>query len=307
MKKNIRFLVTERCNQSCYVCNNREGRKDLNRELLKVSDYVNLYLVHKVITGHNGVTIAGGEPLIFGKIDELVSSLYAKGAEITLVVNGSYIENHYTLFKYVKRVYITIHTLDESSYGKIVGTSTMFKQIKKNIENLRALYCDLEINLNVTNCHENKLNVRDLREILEFSEQVKANVQITGTNESEKWKSITLEELTLNLTELGYTPVRMKGKLIVFAKQQHLIYFKQCIFPVDRIGDLSIKYCSASDEIVVHDDARFSVGNFQKSYVDFYEDLKKEDYKSIMQKMKSISEDASKDSCVYCLKQFTKK
>lgn len=307
MKKNIRFLVTERCNYSCYFCGNKEGESNSNREVLKVSNYLDLYSIHKEITGHKGVTIAGGEPLIYGNINELVMNLHNKEAEITLVTNGVYIEDHLGLFQYLKRVYINIHTLNESSYEKIVGvTNSMFKQIKKNIETLRSLYGDLEIVLNIVNSPENNLNILELRELFEFSRQVKADVNFTGVESTKNWSCISFDELYSNLIELGYMPINISGKLKKFSNGPNYIYFNQCIFPINNLNVAAIKYCDEEEKIFVHDDGRISIGNFKKSFIDFYQEIKDNDYEKITSKMKNILEDNLKDSCVYCLKQCTK-
>lgn len=125
MKNDIRFLVTNTCNYDCYFCH-REGVESLEGRLLRqhqltVDDYVILYKLYSEMEGWNGVTLSGGEPLLYKEIDTLLKKLKEEEAEITIVTNGSLLHSHLLAMKYIKRINVSIHTMDAEMYSQITN------------------------------------------------------------------------------------------------------------------------------------------------------------------------------------------
>ena len=104
MEKDIRFLVTNKCNYNCVFCHNEGQEKVIPDKELDVEDYLFLFKMFKKTTGYSGVTISGGEPFTFRNIDNLLKVLFEEGAKITVVTNGALLDRHFEALKYVKYV-----------------------------------------------------------------------------------------------------------------------------------------------------------------------------------------------------------
>ena len=127
MKRDIRFLVTQSCDFNCFFCHH-EGISISTMEELSVEDYIILYELYSDIENWNGVTISGGEPLLYRRIDELCRALYNKGAKITLVTNGHYLLDKIDVLKYVNQINVSIHSLDEDIYSKVTGRKNILSK-----------------------------------------------------------------------------------------------------------------------------------------------------------------------------------
>ena len=75
MKKDIRFLLTNSCNYDCYFCHNEGVETKRTRNELSVEHYVTLFKVYSEMEEWNGVTLSGGEPLLYRYIDTLCQIL----------------------------------------------------------------------------------------------------------------------------------------------------------------------------------------------------------------------------------------
>ena len=179
MQRDIRFLVTNACNYNCYFCHH-EGETGSNfiRNELSVEDYLNLYKIYSDMENWNGITISGGEPLLYRNIIELCKKLHYAGGKITIVTNGYLLMDKIDLLKYVDRINISIHTLNEQKYNEIVGLENVFGKVIHGLKMVRKLYPDLEIRLNITPT-VNNWSAELLKEILGFSKELKASVKFT--------------------------------------------------------------------------------------------------------------------------------
>ena len=156
MKNDIRFLVTNMCNYNCYFCHAEGVNSIFPKHELTIENYITLFKIFYDIESWSGVTLSGGEPFVYRNIDNLIKRLYEEGAKITVVTNGSLLHQHLPSIKYINRINVSIHTINQDLYGEIIGRENeKLHIVMNNLQTIRALYPDLKIRLNVTPCKQN--------------------------------------------------------------------------------------------------------------------------------------------------------
>ena len=112
MDKELRLIVSRRCNYDCYFCHG-EGVEKGTEEVFSSDDYKFLVDFCKRKYGWDTVTLTGGEPLIREDILDIVNNLKELGVKITVVSNGELIDRKMPCFEGVERLNVSIHSLDD--------------------------------------------------------------------------------------------------------------------------------------------------------------------------------------------------
>ena len=230
MKRDIRFLVTNSCNYGCYFCHNEGITNGFARHDLAVDDYVLLFNTFRKLEQWNGVTLSGGEPLIYSQIDNLVEKLNFNGAGITIVTNGSLLNEHLLMLKHVKRINVSIHTMDENIYEEITNRKKVFRTVLENLRIVRGLYPSLEIRLNTTPCKANRWNIQQLKNLISFAEEINATVKCTELfPNTDMSNCITINELRNQLEKLGYGYIPSNSRKMKFTNaDMPCVFLTQC-------------------------------------------------------------------------------
>ena len=114
MEKELRLIITRACNYDCYFCHG-EGVDKSCKALLNPDDYRFLVEQCKKLFNWDSVTLTGGEPYVRKDCGKILKNLFDIGMKITVVSNGELIDNFIESFKYVNRLNISIHSLDEKN------------------------------------------------------------------------------------------------------------------------------------------------------------------------------------------------
>ena len=86
----INFHVTNSCNYRCAYCFGKFPNKDELpfERACKIIDNIALYFSRAGITGSR-INLAGGEPLLYSYLDELIDYISAYGIKVSIITNGS--------------------------------------------------------------------------------------------------------------------------------------------------------------------------------------------------------------------------
>jgi len=121
--------ITDICNIYCKGC----YRKNLtgHRTLDELKEEVDLF---KRIRNTDGISIAGGEPLIYPHIEELVGKILAQRRHVYLCTNGVLLEKKLHGFPPSDRLFINVH-IDgmEETHDRIVGREGVFQTATRGI------------------------------------------------------------------------------------------------------------------------------------------------------------------------------
>lgn len=298
MKNDIRFLVTNACNYNCYFCHNEGIDIGYKEHLLNVDDYVALYETFFKNECWNGVTLSGGEPLIFQDIDALIKKLREKGANITVVTNGALLHYHFQVMKYVKRLNVSIHTMNKQMYKKIVKVNEeKLDIVKNNLKNLRKMYPKIEIRLNVTPCKNQKWSLQELKNLIKFAEQIKASIKCTELFPNNLEDCITINTLQKELYKLGYIFIPTEDRTMCFEKGTSKIYLTQCTCSAAIVHSNPIEYCRKNHDLYVNCNGTFPLCRLGDESIDFWKDIKERNYDNIGRKMKIAKKRISKKAC----------
>ncbi len=86
----VNYHITDRCNYACRYCFGKfEGQKDPSlNEAKHIIESVGAYFSDNGIKGGR-INFAGGEPMLYPALDELIDYTYALGMAVSIVTNGS--------------------------------------------------------------------------------------------------------------------------------------------------------------------------------------------------------------------------
>ena len=147
----VRVSVTDRCDFRCTYCMNEEMKFLPKKDILSLEELNRLCDVF-IDLGVKKLRITGGEPLVRKNVIQLFNKLGKKLGhgleELTLTTNGSQLANYAkNLFEYgVKRINVSLDTLDKNKFKKITKTDN-FDQVIKGI--MSAKKTGLKIKINV--------------------------------------------------------------------------------------------------------------------------------------------------------------
>lgn len=85
----INFHITNRCNYQCKHCFARFNQRELSLdEAKRVIDSIEEYFKEAQLK-NSRINLAGGEPLIYPYIDEIIDYISSKGIKVSMITNGS--------------------------------------------------------------------------------------------------------------------------------------------------------------------------------------------------------------------------
>lgn len=154
--RDLRISVTDKCNFRCTYCMPAEifgpNYPFLKRdELLTYEEIVRLTNIFVQSLGVQKIRITGGEPLMRKDLTELISKINQIDGvkDIAMTTNGSLLPLHAKLLKDagLKRVSISLDSLNDEVFGKINGRGVTVKTVMKGID--AAAEAGLEVKINM--------------------------------------------------------------------------------------------------------------------------------------------------------------
>ena len=298
MKKDIRFLLTNMCNYNCYFCHSEGVGVAFRKHELSVDNYVTLFKMYSDIEKWNGVTLSGGEPFIFRGVDKLMEKLYEEGAKITVVTNGSLLHLHLPILKYIERINVSIHTMNQEMYGEIIGREAeKLCVVKNNLQTVRALYPNLAIRLNVTPCKQNNWSIEELKDLIAYAKTINASIKCTELFPNNQEDCVTIETLREQLADLGYIYIPTQDRTECYEKEEHQVLLTQCTCSKAILSDSPIGYCRENHDLYVNHDATFPLCRLSQDYIDFWEEIQENNLDVLKLKMKLAQRKVSSELC----------
>lgn len=170
----LRILVTSRCNLNCFFCH-REGSPSSGEELLP--EDISFIVSEARALGITRIRLTGGEPLLRNDIVEIVRQISktSNDIEISMTTNGTLLDKYAEDLRKagMKKVNISIHSLNPDTYRKIVGKNLLEAALK----GLKAAYnAKLQIKINFVVLRG--INEQELSRLIELARSMKARLQI---------------------------------------------------------------------------------------------------------------------------------
>lgn len=166
------FHLTNLCNYRCTYCFGKFPQKsELTLEqVCTVVDNINRYFERKKITDGR-INLAGGEPLLYPHLDELIDYIHAYGIKVSVITNGSLLTEE-KIASWKGKVYCVGLSLDSSLIETSIQIGRCFKKpltVKQAVRITQAIHRNgikLKINTVVS-----KLNVNE--NMTEFYKRLK--------------------------------------------------------------------------------------------------------------------------------------
>ena len=197
------MIITQNCNYQCYFCH-REGIDRESKSILNHQDYEYLFSVCQEEFGWNEVSITGGEPLMNKEVDKIIENIHEKGGKITIITNGELLLEHKKIIPYLKRINLSLHSLDKEKYEHIIGKKDKMDKILKNIAYIRNIYPNVDIRLNVVLTKGVNNTKENILEMLDFSEKIGGSIKFIELYTDKKEDIVKLEFVEEILQENNY-------------------------------------------------------------------------------------------------------
>ena len=192
MSRELRMIITQNCNYECYFCH-REGIERVCDSKFNSSDYEYLFSVCKEKYGWNEVSLTGGEPLMNREVDNIIKNLYNKNGKITIVSNGELLLEHEKVIPYIRRINLSLHSLDKEKYEQIINRKNKMEKILRNIAYLRNKYPNVDLRLNVVLTKGVNNTEKNIMELLNFTEKIGGSIKFIELYTQKKEDIVKLE------------------------------------------------------------------------------------------------------------------
>lgn len=297
MKQELRIIIAQACNYNCYFCHH-EGLYKMKKTMLTTEDLSYLYEVANRNLQMTRMTLTGGEPFILENIVDVVKSLDELGCELTIVTNGSYLEEKIEVCKYIKKLNISIHSLNKDEYEKIVGKEDTFEKVINSIKVVRSKYPNLEINLNYAfiNCEKIYEKVADL---IEFAKGNKLNIKFIELFPKNCKDFIPIENLQAFLLNNGHTILETNDRKTKFSnKKDSYIYTTKCFCSRALDFDSPSDFCNKNNDVFITPDGNAKVCRMKKDEIELMNDIKNKNEIELTKKLKKSFEKLG-EGCIF--------
>jgi len=168
----LRISITDYCNLNCFFCSN-EGM-DLNQRNFSNSDFKNVLYLLKTLrkNGLENISITGGDPMCYPKLDALLKQINLLNFKKTffhtngVALNSNLIRGE--LKKFTK-VAISIHTLNIEEWKKMTsGNESQFNQLLENLKLLSKENYGNKVEIKIVPIKEFNYSKKSIKEVLNF-------------------------------------------------------------------------------------------------------------------------------------------
>lgn len=185
----VNLHITESCNYSCRFCYSKFFYKDLKLKDWKavVDNLTNSGLV-------NRINLAGGEPLVYRGLQELIDYIYDKGLEVTLITNGSLLTKSFIEINRnkISTIGISVDSLDTRT-NRFLGRCDSRNKVL-DMETLVGL-CE------VINRHNIRLKINTVVNKLNYKENIYNN--LIKNIKVDRWKILEMQNM-IDINEIGH-------------------------------------------------------------------------------------------------------
>lgn len=161
------FEITPKCDFNCIYCYNVwKDKTDYQQSTLTLNKIEELFEKLSTETTIEGVTITGGEPLLYPDLIKVVEFLKNKGINVGLTTHGIHLSEDkikQLIDAGVSYFEISLDALDENIYHKLTGDSQLDK-VKSAILNIKKHKALLTVSTIIT-----KLNLSEISKIIDLT------------------------------------------------------------------------------------------------------------------------------------------
>lgn len=284
MNKELRLILTRRCNFSCYFCHGEGVEKDV-KDLMQPEDFEFLVSFCKEKFGWDTVTLTGGEPFMRKDIDKIIDNLYGLGIKLTVVSNGELINKYYDSFNKIDRLNVSIHSFNEEIYDKIVQRKDKLSKVKSNLSGLRNINPNIDIRINTTIVKGQNDSIDDYNKLLCFAETLNASIKIIELFSEDDKDIVPLEKIKSVFLKFGFRVFEeYNHKIELFNGKTKVILSKIFCAAADNRYEPD-NYCNEYNDLFISPDGKIKLCRYLDEQVDILSEVKNRDIDGLNYKM----------------------
>lgn len=259
--------------------------KTYEKPLLTKEDYKYIYDTCKNEFGWDEVTITGGEPLVRKDIADIALELYQSNAKITMVTNGEFLDKHINMLKYINRINLSVHTLDEEKYSNIIRRKDKLKKVKRNICNISNIYPSINIRLNCVIIKGINDSEQEINEYIDFAKRINASIKFLELYS--KTGIVTLEEIYAIISKRGfkYIDIENINKQELTDGETKIVLSKIFCASASKQHNPE-EYCNKYNDIFITPAGKINICRENKEDINILEQVKTRDYNGLVEKVK---------------------
>lgn len=285
MSRELRIIITQNCNYQCYFCH-REGVDRKSDSLLNSSDYEYLFSICQEEFNWNNVSITGGEPFMSKEIDQTIEKIHKKGGNITVISNGELLLKHKKVIPYIKRINLSLHTLNEEKYENIICKKDKMNKILRNIAYIKNIYPNVEIRLNVVLNKGINNTEKDILELLEFTEKIKGSIKFIELYTENKSEIVKLEFVEEILTRNSYKYYESSNISKKYMTNGKIDVVMSRIFCANAEKQFNPSYyCNKYNDLFITPDGFINICRKRSDEISIIKEIKERDRKGLINKM----------------------
>ncbi|CAG0962415.1 GTP 3',8-cyclase / cyclic pyranopterin monophosphate synthase [Flavobacteriales bacterium] len=170
----LRISLTELCNLRCFYCMPEEGVPLRDKaEFMRHEEILDIASVF-VKLGVKKIRLTGGEPLVKGNIENILSGLSKLPVELAITTNGIVADKYINALKdnRIKNINVSLDTLNKEKFLKI-SRRDYFDKVLNNIR----LLIDEGFNVKLNTVLMRNVNDDEIIDFITFSKQHKVHVR----------------------------------------------------------------------------------------------------------------------------------
>lgn len=279
----IRLITTSDCMYNCFFCH-REGIKDKRSIMMNVEDIIFLYKIYNKYYGKDEIRISGGEPLMRKDIMDIAKGLYEVGCNTYLTTNGYLLKVKSDICKYLKKINISIHSLNNNKYREITDTNVNVDNIINQIKKIRNEYPKLDIIIDTVLLKS--INTDDnIDKLIKISEELEIKIKFVELFLNNKKYLYPLEELETKIKDKGFKKTMTYIRKIKYQRDNAQIYIAKCFCNINQDNQRFSDYCNKYNDLFISPDGRVQLCRLCDKEINILYEIKNRNEKELIGKL----------------------
>lgn len=296
IKRDLRLLITKACNYKCTFCH-EEGLPKLAKSNLTAEDYAYFYKIASTYLKFETVTLTGGEPLLRNDVRDICKLLYNSGCKITLTTNGNLLGRNHDIGKYLEKVNISLHTLDEKKYEGIVQKEGAFEEFRESVKIFRENNPNTKIIFNITVVKDMNDSISDLLKIINYSKELNADIKFIELFPNTDTNCVSLEQLVILLKELNFKTIKSNYRIIVLSDGETNITLTRIFCEIQK-NNVNENLCEKYNDLFISPDGNIKPCRNNDYSICIAEDIKNRNDMLLVDKLRGSIDSLGKECSV---------
>jgi cyclic pyranopterin phosphate synthase len=274
-----------------------EGLQAEKLAQMSAEDISFIFNVARINFGCQYTTLTGGEPLLRSDIIDIAARIYSNFGKITLTTNGVLLEEKIDIGNYLKRLNISLHSIDPTLYGIVTGRSDVFHKVVCGLEHFRRCFPDVEICINVTLLRSYNFTKDSIDALLNFASKLNASVKFIELYSSSLDEFVSIKEMESHLLLNGFVPAASTRRKKNYSKGSLMVGLTKIFCASANDYDKPSYYCLANNDLFISPDGKIKPCRHNKEEIDILPEALDRDSKGLSSKLSLAFSMLGKDCC----------